>query len=290
MMENYIVITPVRDEEDYIRFTLDSVVSQTMKPLEWIIVDDGSRDGTGAILDEYSSRYDWIRVVRRADRGCRVPGTGVMEAFYDGYAAVTRSGWDFIVKLDGDLSFSADYFENCFSKFREYPDLGICGGDIYNVINGTPVLEPVPRFHVRGATKIYRKSCWDQIGGLIKAPGWDTLDEVKANMLGWSTRSLPELKLLHHRPTGAAQGSWKDYFKHGRANYISGYHPVFMLLKCCKRLFQSPHLIGPAGLLAGFVSGYLQGVPQVADKELIKYLRKQQMKTLTGQRSLWNQA
>lgn len=287
-MEKYIIISPVRDEVEYIRFTLASVIGQTVTPVQWIIVDDGSTDGTAAILAEYAVKFDWIKIVRRSDRGCRKSGGGVIDAFYDGYAALDTMDWDCIVKLDGDLSFDSDYFEKCFENFRDDRILGICGGMIYNMIDGSPVPEPAHLFHVRGATKIYRKACWEAIGELIKAPGWDTLDEVKANMYGWKTRTLPDLKVLHYRPTGAADGDYKNAFKNGRANYISGYHPVFMLLKCIKRIFQPPYLTGSAGLLMGYLSGYIGKIHQVRDPALIMYLRKQQLRKLFGLSSIWS--
>jgi len=137
-------------------------------------------------------------------------GGGVMEAFYDGYDALTCDDWDFIVKLDGDLSFEDDYFQKCFDHFRNNDKLGIGGGMIYHVINGSMQLEENPLFHVRGATKIYKRKCWYEIDGLIKAPGWDTLDEVKANMLGWDTQSFSDLKIIHHRYTGDADGQWRN--------------------------------------------------------------------------------
>lgn len=285
---NYIVITPVRDEETHIEKTLHSMVSQTIKPLEWIIVDDGSTDGTGRIINNYALKYRWIRAIYNDNRGFRKSGGGVIEAFYCGYRSLKTRAWDYIVKLDGDLSFEPDYFERCFGHFREDPFLGLGGGVIYNIVGGNPVLEANPLFHVRGATKIYRKKCWDAIGGLITAPGWDTLDEVKANMLGWETRSFPDLSLLHHRYTGSADGTWGGWVKNGRANYISGYHPLFMLAKCVKRMFEKPaYLTGSAGLFYGFISGYLKKVPQVDDKQLIGYLRQQQIRRLLFQESIW---
>ena len=137
-------------------------------------------------------------------------------------------------------------------EFETDPRLGIGGGGIYHEQNGDLTLEPNPKFHVRGATKIYKRECWEKLGGLLRAPGWDTVDEVKANMLGWTTRSFPHLKVSHYRFTGAADGAWKDCVKNGRANYIAGYHPVFMLFKCMRRLVAKPYLFGAMGLLWGF--------------------------------------
>ena len=289
MGTRYVIITPVRDEEVYLRLTLESVIAQTTRPSEWMIVNDGSTDGTGRIIDKYARQHSWIRAVHRKNRGYRESGGGVMEAFNDGYAALGCRDWDFIVKLDGDLSFEPDYFEQCFQCFAREPRLGVGGGVIYNVMqDGTQQFElGGPTFHVRGATKIYRRACWEDIGGLWPAPGWDTLDEVKANMGGWITRSFADLPLLQHRPTGTADGQWRNLVKNGRANYISGYHPLFMLAKAISRVRYRPYVIGAIALLFGFVTGYLKDIPQVNDPELVRYLRLQQIGRLLGGTTIW---
>lgn len=158
---------------------------------------------------------------------------------------------------------------------------------IYHEVHGELKLEETPKFHVRGATKIYRRECWDSLGGLLRSPGWDTVDELKANMLGWTTRSFLDLRLSHYRFTGAADGAWKNCLKDGRANYITGYHPVFMLLKCVKRLTIKPYATGSVGLMCGYLSGYLRRIPRVNDRTLIRYTRIQQMKRLLLQESIW---
>ncbi len=288
----YVVISPVRDEQAHLRLTLESVIAQTIRPREWVIVNDGSTDLTGEIIEEYACRHPWIHAVHRKNRGYRKSGGGVIEAFNDGYAALARGEWDFMVKLDGDLSFEPDYFEKCFNYFEHEPRLGVGGGVIYNVMpDGTQQFEPGgPQFHVRGATKIYRRACWEEIGGFWPAPGWDTLDEVKANMLGWTTRSFPDVPLRQHRWTGAADGQWRDLVKNGRSDYISGYHPLFMLAKCVARLRSRPYVVGSIALLYGFLAGYLQRLPQVNDARLIAYLRQQQLGRLRGGETIWRQS
>ncbi len=287
MISKYVVITPVRDEEANLQFTIQCMLGQSMRPTEWVIVDDGSTDKTGSIIDEFASRHPWIRPVHRANRGFRKSGGGVVEAFNDGYRAVECVDWEFIVKFDGDLSFRPDYFEKCLARFAADPKLGIGGGAIYHMINGEETLERCPEFHVRGATKIYRKACWEAIGGFWPAPGWDTADEIKANRLGWATRNFPELRLTHHRKTGSADGLWKGPVKNGRANYVCGYHPLFMLGKCLRRLTMKPYIVGSAALFYGFISGYLKRIPQIDDPDTIKYLRRQQLGRMTGGETIW---
>ena len=214
------VITPVRNEEEHIEKTITSVVSQTIRPQRWVIVDDGSNDRTADIVGRWVIRHPWISLVLRKDRGHRKQGTGVIEAFYDGYVTLGDIDWDFIVKLDGDVSFVPDYFERAFQYFSVDPKLGIGGGLIHNSDGNKLWVEKSndPRFHVRGATKIYRRACWEDIGELIRAPGWDTLDEVKANMKGWTTNTFMDLPIIHHRYTGQADGTWKNYVKNSLAN------------------------------------------------------------------------
>ena len=286
-MTKYVIITPARDEESNIQKTILAVASQSVRPAQWIIVNDGSRDGTAAIVDHAAQSYPWITVVHRSDRGFRQAGGGVIAAFYEGYSRLNVADWDFIVKLDADLNFTPDYFERCFDKFEKDPRLGIGGGGIYHDTPQGLQLEQNPAFHVRGATKIYRRECWEQLGGLLKAPGWDTIDEVRANMLGWSTRTFSELKVSHSRYTGAADGAWKDSVKNGFANYVTGYHPAFMFVKCLRRLAARPYFVGAAGLAWGFIKGYFKRAQQAEDPVFISYVRSQQMRRLLFQESIW---
>ena len=285
----YIVITPARNEQDNISHTINSMVAQSCRPARWFIINDGSTDRTAAIIDAAALEHPWIVPVHRPDRGFRQQGGGVVQAFNAGYERIRSEPWDFLVKFDADLSFEPNYFERCLVKFTEDTKLGIGGGTISQEVAGQLVCESPsdPVFHVRGATKIYRRECWEAIGGLLQAPGWDTIDELKANMLGWTTRSFPDVPLRHHRYTGAVDGTWKNYVKFGLANYITGYHPLFMAAKCLKRIFQRPYFVGAVGLWWGFCCGYIKQVPQVDDSRLIRYVRQQQFNKLQGKPSLW---
>jgi poly-beta-1,6-N-acetyl-D-glucosamine synthase len=287
MNPKYVIITPVRDEEKYVEATIESVCRQTILPSEWVIVDDGSTDRTGELLDRIAAQFPWIQVIHRTNRGFRKSGGGVMEAFYDGYNALQCNDWDFIVKLDGDLSFGPEYFEKCFEYFRANPDLGIGGGEIHHNISGKLKREENPRFHVRGATKIYTRTCWEGIGGLWLAPGWDTIDEVKANMSGWKTYTFTDLYLCHHRFTGSADGFLPNRVKHGTACYISGYHPLFVVASCLRRITQKPYIIGSAAILYGFLKAHLTQPPRVKDRPYVAYIRGQQLRRLLGMQTIW---
>src|SRR5882762_998305 len=275
----YCIVTSVRDEETYICKTVESVLAQTILPEEWIIVDDGSTDATGKIIDEYARQYSWITALHREDRKVRSTGGGI-HGFLFGVDALRSKQWDFLVNLDGDLSFAPDYFERCFEYFRQNPELGIGGGTIHNKVGNELLQESVAGFHVRGATKIYRRACWESIGGMLAGLGWDTFDEVKANMKNWKTRSFPDLQVIHYRYTGTAGGLWWGLVKDGQADYIVGYHPLFFAGKCVRRLFRSPYLFGSIGLFYGWCKGYWSRVPRVPDEEFIRYVRKQQLNRL----------
>jgi poly-beta-1,6-N-acetyl-D-glucosamine synthase len=283
----YVVITPVRDEERYISETIESVCRQTVRPAEWIIVNDGSTDRTGAIADEAAARNAWIRVIHRQNRGFRKSGGGVIEAFYDGFRTIQCADWEFVVKLDGDLTFAANYFEKAFDQFQQNPRLGIGGGVIVHDLNGTWKPEGNPHFHVRGATKIYKRACWDAIGGLWTAPGWDTIDEVKANMLGFATYSFTDMHLLHHRLTGMEEGLVRDRIKHGVACYVSGYHPLFVAASCVFRLRQRPRVVGALGMLWGYVKAHFTRPPRPTDRAYLAYIRGQQLRRLFGMATIW---
>jgi biofilm PGA synthesis N-glycosyltransferase PgaC len=287
MDTKYVVITPVRDEEEFLPSSIKSMVNQTILPQQWVIVNDGSKDRTREIIDEAARNNPWIRAVHREDRGYRKWGAGIIEAFYAGFNAVSCHDWEFMSKLDGDLTYEPRYFEGAFRKFRENTKIGIGGGTLYHFKDGQKVVESGPKFHVRGGAKIFRRACWDAIGGLWVGPGSDTVDEVKANMLGWTTMSFPDLEMLHHRPTGASWGRWGGMVKDGKIDYVYGSHPVFLVAKCGVRLVKKPYVIGSVALFYGYVEAYLKKIPRVNDPELIRYLRRQQLARLVGAESIW---
>ena len=251
------------------------------------MVDDGSRDDTPDIVREYAKTFPWIRLVERRDRGYAEPGRGVIEAFYAGYERIGHRDFDFIVKLDGDLTFGERYFESLFDRFRENPRLGMASGVCYVEINGGLERENHPEFHVRGPSKVYRRECWEQIGVLVKHLGWDSLDEIKAQYHGWDTRSYKDLVIIHHKVTGKNTGVFRWAIKLGQSDYYCGYHPLFLLAKGLRRLFLPPYVVGGVGILWGYFGNYLRGAERFPEEDVVHFLRNEQLKRLTWRGGIW---
>jgi glycosyltransferase involved in cell wall biosynthesis len=284
----YVVVTPARDEEEHLELLAKTIEAQTWRPTEWIIVDDGSTDRTGAIADGLAADHDWIVVVHRADRGQRVPGGGVVETVLAGLDACTVEDWDYLVKLDADLELEPDYFERCLRRMELDERWGITGGQVHDrLADGSIVVEGHPTFHVRGATKIYRRATWDAIGGLVVAKGWDTLDEVKSNQLGWRTTTFSDIPIIQQRETGRRAGWWKDWSKNGRAAWFCGYHPLFVLARCARVATMQPYGLKGLALLSGYVDAVVRRRPRVDDTDLRRYTRTQQLRRLLGRESIW---
>jgi len=281
-MKNYVIISPVRNEEEYIEKTIQSVIDQTIKPVEWIIVNDGSTDKTPEIIDRYIEKYPWIRRIDRPQNDHR-PGPGVVLAFYDGFEKLIYKDFDFVIKLDGDLAFEENYFEFQLTEFSVNPKLGMTSGTTYNVFGDNLVIDKMPEDHVRGAAKMYRTTCFDQIGGPQIVLGWDTLDELKAQMLGWETKSYKNLVLKHYKPIGFKQKktSRRELLAGERLNYL-GYHPLFAILKCLYNIKRKPYIVGGILMLAGYLGAVISGSERNPDREMIRFYRKKQMKRLSG--------
>ncbi|GAB4454343.1 MAG: glycosyltransferase family A protein [Anaerolineae bacterium] len=279
---NYTVITPVRNEAEFIELTIHSMINQTIKPAEWIIVNDGSTDRTAEIVAGYAAEHAWLKLVNRTDRGVRQRGKGVVEAFYDGYATLTRQDYEVIVKLDGDLSFEPTYFESLLGQLAADPKLGIVGGGVYERLDGKNWRLRTTSDHVRGPTKVYRRACFEAIGGLAPALGWDGVDEWQAMAQGWRVQSFLNLKVYHYRVTGAATGSIKSRIELGYGAHYMGYHPLFMLARGARHMFRRPYLVGGAVMIIAYLAAGLSGRERLADPAVIQFVRQTQLRQLAG--------
>jgi biofilm PGA synthesis N-glycosyltransferase PgaC len=280
-MHQYAVITPVRNEAEFIEKTLRSMVQQIVRPTEWVVVDDGSTDETPDLVARYAAQHSWLRLVRRADRGTRQRGKGVVEAFYDGYETLT-SDYEFIVKLDGDLSFEPTYFESLLREFASNPKLGIAGGGVYERLDGENWVLRAVTDHVRGPTKVYRRTCFEAIGGLVLALGWDGVDEWKARSLGWEVRSFLDLRVLHYRFTGSATGLLESRLEEGYGAHYMGYHPLFLIARGIQRMTNRPYVVGGVAMIVGYFIAPICGKEQLSDPSVIRYVRRTQFRQLLG--------
>lgn len=276
-MYKYIIISPVRNEEEFVENTLNSVVNQTVRPLEWIIVNDGSTDKTSEIVSNYIKEYSWIKKVDLNDRGYYYPGTGVINVVRTGFDQISENDWDFVVKLDCDVTIEKDYFEKILNEFSKNPKLGIASGAIY-FIDGEKITKEIVQPDIPwGASKIYRKACFKEINGWEPIPGWDLADVLSAQMKGWETRSFDEYKILHYRITGSRRkGLTGGKFLWGRFQYRYGYSPYYIFLKSIYRLGDKPIIISGISIFAGYLYAAITREERIYKKDMRKFLRKKQ--------------
>lgn len=268
----YVIISPVKDEEKYVESTLRSVVSQTLKPVMWIIVDDNSKDRTPEIIDKYSSNYPFIQIVKNQNSGTRNIGVPVIRSFNCGLKFVREIEYDFIVKLDCDLDFGEDYFEKLLCRFNEEKNLGI-GSGMYLELNQKGMWTEVlmPSYHAAGACKVIRKNCFEQIGGFIAAPGWDTVDEIRAIAFGWKTGHFRDLQMRHLKPEGSGIGNIRTSVMHGEIYYLTGGSFLFFIFKFLQRIYSRPYFIKAFALLWGYFRAKTVGKALLVNKAEAKH-------------------
>jgi poly-beta-1,6-N-acetyl-D-glucosamine synthase len=277
----YLLISPCRDEGQYLRRTLDSVAAQSAPPALWVVVDDGSTDGTPAILREYAHRLPYLRVIRRTDRGCREVGPGVIEAFYAGLETVRPEDFDYLCKLDMDLDLPVRYFELLMQRMESDPRVGTTSGKPWFVHpqSGALVPEICGDEMSAGMTKFYRVACFDEIGGFVRQVMWDGIDCHRARMQGWIAESLDlePLRFVHLRPQGTSQkGIWTGRLRAGFGQYFMGTSPLYYIAAALHRLPTHPVLIGSVALLWGYLRSWLRDLPRYDDLEFRCFLRSYQ--------------
>lgn len=277
----YCLISPGRNEAGYMRRTLESVARQTRTPALWVIVDDGSTDDTPAILEEYRARLPWLTVVRREDRGRRSVGPGVIDAFYAGYDAVDTSEYGYLCKLDLDLDLPPRYFERLIELMEAEPRLGCASGKAFyaDPKTGATVLEKIGDHMSVGASKFYRRECFDEIGGLVREVMWDGIDCHRARMLGWIAGSYdePDLRFEHLRPMGSSDaGILRGRLRHGFGQYYMGSSLAFLTASALFRIGTRPRLVGSLAMWWGFVRAMIARRPRYPDPEFRRFLRRWQ--------------
>jgi glycosyltransferase involved in cell wall biosynthesis len=278
-----ILITPARNEEALIEKVAHSVVSQTVRPIRWVVVNDGSTDRTAEIVRRQASRYEWIQIIdmpKHRDRSFAAK----VHCFNAGYSLVSALGHDIVGNLDADLSFEPDYLEFLLARFAEDPRLGVAGTifrEASGYSSGTDSFEG--QNHVAGGCQLFRRECFEEIGGYIpnKAGGIDWIAVTTARMRGWKTRSFREKWFFHHRSLGTAERSrFASSFSYGEKDYYLGGHPLWELLRVAYRMLKRPYLVDGLVLGLGYGWASMRHIPKPVSDELMRFHRQEQMRKL----------
>lgn len=285
---SYALVTPARNEAAFIEQTIHSVIAQSILPRKWIIVSDGSTDGTDEIVQRYANEYSWIELLRMLERRDR-QFAAKARAFNAGYAALKNVSFDMIGNLDADITFEPGYFEFLLSRFHRNPNLGVAGTPFVenHFLLGTHNYSH--RFadltHVSGACQMFRRKCFDEIGGYVpvKAGAIDWIAVTTARMKGWETHTFTEKVCLHHRKLGVgsgANGKLQTRFHYGRKAYSVGGHPLWEFSRGIFQMREKPFMLGGLWFLAGYFGAALSRGKRVVSRELMQFHRNEQMARL----------
>ncbi len=283
----YCLISPTRDEADYARRTLDSVVNQSCRPTRWVIVDDGSTDETPAILAEYAAQHDWIHVVTRNNRGERKVGPGVIDAFYAGYETIDPADFDYVCKFDLDLDLPLGYFENIMQRMTVNPRIGTCSGKAWypapsntdKSFEGELISEACGDEMSVGMIKFYRTDCFTEIGGFVREVMWDGIDCHTCRMHGWIAESYddPGLRFLHLRPMGSShKGIFTGRMRHGFGQWFMGTGVSYMTASALFRMTRPPVFVGGLAMWWGYIKSMLSAKPRYENPSFRRFLRRYQ--------------
>jgi biofilm PGA synthesis N-glycosyltransferase PgaC len=278
-----LIISPAKDEARYLERTVRSLAAQTLRPALWIIVNDGSADRTGEIAEQAAREHPWIRVVHRPPGTGRRVGPGVIEAFYAGLEHAELADYDFVCKLDADLELPPGYFAGLMRRFADDPRLGTASGKVYFPVAGRLVLERIGDDFSQGAAKLYRRECFEEIGGFVREVMWDGIDCHRCRMLGWKAASYadPDLAITHLRQMGSSFKSvYHGRLRWGRGQYYMGTHPLYLLGITTYRMTERPWILGGLCILAGYLGAWLGRRPRYGDPDFRRFLHAWQLREL----------
>jgi biofilm PGA synthesis N-glycosyltransferase PgaC len=278
---SYVLITPARNEEAFIEQTINSVISQTLRPVKWVIVSDGSTDGTDDIAKRYAADHEWIDFMRMPERRER-HFAGKVHAFNAGYGKVKDLKYDIIGNVDADISFEEDHFSFLLKKFAENPRLGV-GGTAFREGSEKYNYRFTSIDHVSGQCQLFRRECFESIGGYVpmEVGGIDLVAVVMARIMGWETKTFLGKTFVHHRKMWTAMNSGLMVtFRGGFHDYLMGGHPVWELFRSVYQMSRKPIVVGGCVLLAGYFWALLTRAERPVSKEVIEFRRKEQMQRL----------
>jgi biofilm PGA synthesis N-glycosyltransferase PgaC len=280
----YVLITPARNEETYIEKTIQSVIKQTILPAKWVIVNDGSTDGTSAKVRPYLADHPWIELVDLPTRKERHFAAKV-HAVNAGLEKVKDIPYEIVGNLDADISFDEDHFEFLLNEFAKDPNLGVAGTVFREEGYNSETDSFEGENHVAGQCQIFRRRCYEEIGGYKpnKAGGIDWMAVTSARMLGWRTRSFREKSFFHHRHFNTAErGRLASSFTYGEKDYYLGGHPIWQLFRVSYRMTKRPYLVDGAALGFGYLWAFIRREKRPVSKDLMRFHRKEQMQKLRG--------
>ena len=276
---NYYIVIPAHNEEAFIALTLQSLLSQTVLPKKVVVVNDNSTDKTAEIVTAFAKENPFITLVNKTSEAIHLPGSKVIQAFHKGFETLDEN-YDVIVKLDADLILPANYFETILNIFKKDPTIGMAGGFAYIEKNGEWILENLTdKDHIRGAFKAYRKACFQQIGNLKPAMGWDTVDELLSKFYDWKVVTDSSLIVKHLKPTGANYNKTARY-KQGEAFYTLGYGFLITSIASAKlaMMKRKPFLF--LDYIKGFVKAKSAKTPLLVTPEQAKFIRKYRLQKM----------
>ncbi len=279
-LPSYALITPARNEARFIELTLKSMVAQSIKPVKWVIVSDGSTDGTDDIVNRYAEEHPWIQLVRMPERRER-HFAGKVHAFNAGYAVIKNLHYDVIGCMDADISFDEEYFAFLLRKLADDASLGLVGTPFKD--SSVYDYRFVSIEHVSGACQLFRRECFEEIGGYVpmKSGGIDHVAVITARMKGWKTRTFTEKICLHHRKIGSAErGALKAKFQVGALDYALGGHPIWEIFRTAYQMTKRPFVVGGLSLGAGYFWSLIWHAKRPVSDELVAFRRHEQMQRL----------
>jgi len=275
----YVVITPARNEAQFIELTLKAVTTQTVLPLKWVIVSDGSTDGTDDIVKRYAAEHSWIELVRMPERQAR-NFAGKVLAFNAGYAQVQHLKYQVIASLDADITLPHRHFEYLLGKLEEDQRLGLVGTPFQDGPNSVYDYRFVNIEHVSGACQVFRRECFEQIGGYrpLQSGGIDYHAVISARMKGWKTRTFTDMLCVHHREMGTAQhGVLASRFKYGVKDYAFGNHPLWEISRTLYQFTRRPLFVGGLALFCGYAWSACMRSQRTVTKEMMQFTRREQI-------------
>jgi len=283
VIRSYAVVTPARDEADNLPKLAASLATQTVPPVAWNVVDNGSTDGTLEVAHELAAEYPWIHVLALPGTTVADRGGPVVRALQAGIAALSDPP-EILVNVDADITFEPDYFERLLAKFDDDPALGIASGSAYELRRGRWEQRFVTGNTVWGASRAYRWGCLQQLLPLEERVAWDGVDEFKANARGWRTSAFEELPFRHHRREGQRDGTaWRARANQGNAAHYLGYRPWYLVLRALWNARREPAALG---MIWGYAAAAARRTPRIADPDARAYLRRQQSPRNLGRRAL----